>query len=76
MPVNIVEYKKTILDMFEYLTEADIKAAQDVMKGDHEAEKSTLMGMSYVLAINRCRHILQTILEGTTNANVNSSTDS
>jgi hypothetical protein len=64
MAINIIEYKKTILEMFNSLTDFDMKAAVAVLKED--PEKNSDMSMSYMLAIKRCREILKIILEGKT----------
>jgi hypothetical protein len=63
-PVHIVEYKKTILDMFNDLTEFEIKATVDAAK--EQPEYSGFADI-YISAVTRCRQILDIILEGTTN---------
>lgn len=61
MPVNITEYKETILDMFQTLTETEIDVVKDVMKSD--PEKNSDLGTVYLMAISRCRQILGIILK-------------
>lgn len=62
MPINITEYKKTILEMFNTLTEIEIKASLDTYENN---PSSFYRGFSdiYILAVNRCKKILETILE-------------
>lgn len=59
--VIIGDYKNSILDMFHDLTEIEVKATLDVMKAD--PERNNIMGQPYIMAINRCRQILETILK-------------
>lgn len=61
MAVDIVEYKKTILEMFHSLTEMEIKASIDAA-GEIPEYKS--MANCYNLAVVRCREILEIILNG------------
>jgi hypothetical protein len=55
------KYKETILNMFHSLTEIEIDATLDVMKAD--PEKNNIMGQPYIMAVNRCREILEIILK-------------
>lgn len=65
MRVNITEYKKTILDMFQNLTEIEIKSSADTINED--PEKYASAGGGYILAVQRCRQILKIILQDKTN---------
>lgn len=61
MSVNITEYKESIFDMFQSLTQIEIDTVKDVMKAD--PEKNSDLGTVYLMAINRCRQIMETILK-------------
>jgi len=61
MTTNIKEYKESILDMFQSLTETEIEVTKDVMKAD--PEKNSDLGTVYLMAINRCRQILDVIIK-------------
>lgn len=63
MSVDIVEYKKSILDAFEYLTEIEIKAHLDVIKSD--PERFGDIGTTGINALKRCREMLKIIMEKT-----------
>jgi hypothetical protein len=63
-PVDIVNYKKTILEMFNTLTEFEKKASIDAGKDNPEYGAYANI---YILAVDRCREILGFILEGTRN---------
>ena len=58
---NIKEYKETILEMFHSLTEVEIQVTKNVMRRDPKG--SSDLGTVYLMAINRCRQILETILK-------------
>lgn len=61
MPTNITEYKKTILEIFNHLTEIEIQTGVDTANSD--PEKHAKPGIAYVIAMVRCRDILKSILE-------------
>jgi hypothetical protein len=52
---------ENLLDQFYYLTQIEMNATLDVIKTD--PERNSAMGQTYILAINRCRQILETILK-------------
>lgn len=58
--IDLTEYKKTILEMFHYLTEMEIKASIDAAG---EIPEYKAMANCYNLAVVRCREILQLILQ-------------
>jgi hypothetical protein len=53
---------KGVIQMFHALTDIEIKASLDAGKG---IEHYTGMADIYILAVNRCRQLLEIILEGT-----------
>ena len=55
------ECKETILEIFHKLTEIEIEVTKDVMRAD--PEKNSDLGTVYLMAVNRCRQILETILK-------------
>jgi hypothetical protein len=61
MSVKISEYKESILDMFQSLTETEIEITKNVMKSDPKNNGD--YGTVYLMAINRCRQLLETILK-------------
>ena len=63
--LNIIEYKKSILNIFHELTEIEIKATIDTVYND--PEKNGTMGSTYIMAVNQCRNILKTILKDSEN---------
>jgi hypothetical protein len=50
-----------IYDTFHYMTEVEIHAATSTIKMGEE--KDQLMGQGYILAIERCRNILRSIMK-------------
>jgi len=64
MTFNIIEYKKSILNMFHELTEMEIKASLDACKDKPEYAHYSDLHNS---AIQRCRELLKIILEGNNN---------
>lgn len=58
------KYNQTILEMFNNLTEFELKASIDSSKDNTEYKAYATI---YNLAVERCREILQIILEGTSN---------
>ncbi len=64
---------KTLLEIFNNLTEIEIKASVDSAKDNPEYNSFANI---YILAVERCREILEIILEGTDDKMVNSSTNS
>jgi hypothetical protein len=56
------DYKKGVLEMFNSLTECEVKASLDAAK--EQPEHSGFADI-YILAVKRCREILGIILEGT-----------
>lgn len=58
---NLIEYKKSILNIFHELTEIEVKATQDTIASDYE--KYASVGTSYCMAVVQCRKILETILK-------------
>ncbi len=60
MPVDITEYKKTILEMFNSLTEMEIKASIDTAK---DKPKYINLAIIHNQAVERCRQILEVILQ-------------
>jgi hypothetical protein len=50
-----------ISDVFHYMTEIEIHAATSTIKVGEE--KDQLMGKDYILAIERCRNILRSIMK-------------
>ncbi len=65
MTTNIKEYKQSILDMFHSLTEIEIEATKDAIKRD--PEKNSDLGTVHLMAVSRCRQILEIILEDSKN---------
>jgi hypothetical protein len=62
--IIIGDYKKTVLEMFNSLTEMEIKASIDSAKDKPEYKAYADL---YNLAVTRCREILEIILGGATN---------
>lgn len=60
MAVNIIDYKKTILEIFVKLTEFEITASIETKKDN---PKYTGYSDIYIAAIERCRKILEIILK-------------
>lgn len=60
MPVDISDYKKNILSIFNDLTEIEIRASLDA--GQHNPEHG-VMAEIYINAVKRCRQILEIILQ-------------
>jgi hypothetical protein len=58
------DYKKNILNMFNNLTEIEMKASFMAAKENPEYEP---IADCYNLAVLKCRNILEIILEGTNN---------
>jgi hypothetical protein len=60
----MTEYKETVLEMFHVLTECEIKASLDTAK-----DKPDFIAMAdiYIMAVKRCRQLLEVILQGTRN---------
>ena len=54
------EDKKTILEMFNSLTEFEIKASLDATNGNPEYSAYANI---YIQAVDRCRQILKVVLE-------------
>jgi hypothetical protein len=65
MKFDISEYKKSILGIFHELTEIEIKSTTDTINSD--SEKYATPGASYLMAVIRCRQILELILKDKNN---------
>ena len=52
---------KDVYDSFHYMTEVEIHAATSVIKVGEE--KDQLMSQGYILAIERCRNLLRSIMK-------------
>lgn len=60
MPISIIEYKETVLEMFNYLTEFEIEASLKTAKDRPEFSRYAEIHIS---AVKQCREILKIILE-------------
>lgn len=50
-----------VYDAFNYMTEIEIHAAISTIKAGNE--KDQLMGQGYILAVERCRNLMRSIMK-------------
>lgn len=54
-----------VYDLFCYMAEVEIHAATSAIKVGQD--KDQLMGQGYILAVERCKHILRSIMKDVAN---------